>query len=315
MLNPFFEEKFPFVYNYFSTLLDFCSNGKRNFPQALIFEGQDTVSQYLFALELARVLNCQKNGETDCSCTNCRWIRSHQHPCVSNVSQIHYKGDDDATKKVISVAQAKKIESDLMFGSDYHRFYIFFSSLKKEYQEDELKEFRELSYSDDINFAIEPLSFKTFHPACPNALLKSVEEPPKNTTFIFLTTSRENILSTIASRCLIFKFEGKRILKERNDLINQIFSKYPKIDYVEALEISSKLQQYLKENYLPIVKVLDMILDYFSEILNSNNQNNGLYLKIKNDIHFVSEAQKQAQSNIQDGIILDTLLLKIARGY
>ena len=58
-----------------------------------------------------------------------------------------------------------------------------------------------------------------------------------------------------------------------------------------------------------------MILDYFSEILNSNNQNNGLYLKIKNDIYFVSEAQKQAQSNIQDGIILDTLLLKIARGY
>ena len=51
MLNSAFENKIPFAYNYFSTLLNLVFENKRKFPQALIFEGADTKTQYLFALE------------------------------------------------------------------------------------------------------------------------------------------------------------------------------------------------------------------------------------------------------------------------
>ena len=61
MINTYFKDKFPFAYNYFSTLLELVKNKQRQFPQALIFEGADTENQYLFALELARILNCKKD--------------------------------------------------------------------------------------------------------------------------------------------------------------------------------------------------------------------------------------------------------------
>ena len=73
-LNPLFEKKFKFTSDYFSTLIDLVKKKERLFPQGLVFEGADTKSQYLFAHELARILNCEKNGEDDCTCTNCKWI-------------------------------------------------------------------------------------------------------------------------------------------------------------------------------------------------------------------------------------------------
>ena len=107
MLNYIFENKIPFAYSYFSNLLNLVFEKKRKFPQDLIFEGTDTKTQYLFALELARILNCQKNREQDCDCINCKWIKTHSHPAINNVSQIHFKGDGDESKTVISLRRKK----------------------------------------------------------------------------------------------------------------------------------------------------------------------------------------------------------------
>ena len=82
MLDISLKEKFPFAYNYFSILLELVKTGERKFPQALIFEGADTKNQYLFALELARILNCQNDGENDCDCLNCQWIKTYTHPNI-----------------------------------------------------------------------------------------------------------------------------------------------------------------------------------------------------------------------------------------
>jgi len=77
MIEPYFEKKFPFAYNYFSSLLKEVKNANRKFPQALIFEGNDTLAQYYFALELARNLNCNNSGSLNCDCVNCKWIKSY----------------------------------------------------------------------------------------------------------------------------------------------------------------------------------------------------------------------------------------------
>ena len=132
MFNTYVKNKFPFVCKYFENLLEFVFENKREFPQSLIFEGTDTKSQYLFALELARILNCQKDRAQDCDCINCKWIKSYSHPAINNVSQIHFKPDGDESKTVISVKQAREVEKSLMLSSDYHRFFIFFSSTEKE---------------------------------------------------------------------------------------------------------------------------------------------------------------------------------------
>lgn len=309
-LNPLLKEKYPFAYNYFNILLNEVKDGSKKFPQGLIFEGSDTMGQYLFARELARNLNCNNDGDIDCNCTNCKWIRENTHPAINNVSEIHFKGEDDETKTLISVKQAKEIEKSLALSSDYHRFFIFFSSREKEYDENELNDFRLLGYSD-IDFEINPLTYKTFHPSTLNALLKSVEEPPEKTTFIFLAKSREDILSTIASRCQIFKLSGRKENINYSDIL-PIFEKYPNISYEDSIFISAKLLDYIKEKNITADTLLNNIIAYFKDMLLNNLE---MKNKINKDISFVSEAIKQIRANMHEKIVIEAMVLKIARGY
>ncbi len=308
MINPYFKEKFPFAYNYFSTLLELKKQNKRSFCQALVFEGTDTAGQYLFALELARNLNCHTQEE-NCLCTNCKWIKTYCHPAVNNVSQIHFKGEGDETKTMISTKQVLEIEKNLSLLSDYHRFFIFFSSQNKNLSEDKKREFEKLGYSSDIQYTIDPLDLKTFHYASPNALLKSIEEPPKNTTFVFLTNSRENILPTIVSRCQVFKLAGRKT-SFNYDKITDILNKYPNIDYENAIDISSSLYEFIKNGNINLDELLNQILQYFSDLYKTNFSN-----KILNDINLTNNAIKMYKASMQDKIVLDTLFLQIARGY
>ncbi len=314
MLNNLFKQKFPFSANYFSNLLEFVFENKRTFPQSIIFEGADTISQYLFSLELARILNCTGDKSQNCDCINCRWIRSFSHPAVNNVSQIHFKGDDDETKTVISSKQAREIEKSLLLSCDYHRFFIFFSSSDYCYDENELNDFRTLNYQTNINYSIQPLNFDTFHPTTPNALLKSIEEPPNKVTFIFLTKSKENILSTIVSRSQVFKLSGDPQKLDYSDIKN-LFGNYFNLDYKTGLNLSDEIQKYIKENQMPLCAFLDKFLEYLKDILKQNLQNENIYQKITNDINLINLALKQSRAKLSDKIVLDTLFLSIVRGY
>ena len=311
MLNPLFQNKFPFAYKYFNELLNLVFENKRDFPQALIFEGADTKIQYLFALELARILNCTGDKTSTCDCINCKWIKSQTHPAVNKVTQIHFKGEDDVSKTVISAKQAREVEKSLMLSSDYHRFFIFFSSGEKEYDPFDLIDFQNLNYSTDINFSIEPLAFNTFHPTTPNALLKSIEEPPKRTTFIFLTKSKEEILPTIVSRCQVFKLSGLKEKLNYNDVLS-IIQNYLNIDYKSAFEISDNIQKYLKENNAELELILNKILEYLKDLIKQNPQ---MSAKINQDIKIINDSIKQTRANMSDKIILDTMFLRLARGF
>ncbi len=307
MINEFFKEKSPFCYNYFSILFEQIKENKRDFPQAIIFEGIDTKLQYLFSLELARILNCT----SDENCTNCKWIRSFSHPAVNNVSQIHFKSEDDTAKTVISVKQARQIENSLKITSDYHRFFIFFSSKEYEYEDFELSDFEKLGYSTNINFSIEPLEFSTFNPATLNALLKSVEEPPKNTTFVFLTKSRENILPTITSRCLIFKLSSNSNCPT-SEKIKALASFYFDLNYYNIYETSEKIINFSIENQMSLTDTLDEINCYLKDLI---QQNSDSYFKIINDIKIINQTTKMIKSKVNEKNAIETMLFRLVRGY
>ena len=312
-MNNLLKNKFPFAYNYFETLIDLVKQNKRTFPQALIFEGEDTVGQYLFALELARIMNCENNGEESCSCVNCKWIREFSHPAVNNVSEIHFKGDDDTSTTVISAKQANQIERSLALSSDYHRFFIFFSSKNATLPTETLEEFEKMGYSSNIDYSINPLIPKTFSPTTLNALLKSVEEPPEKTTFIFLTKTKENILQTIASRCLVFKLSGNK--KEINyDIIKNLFNSYPKFDYKSAMDVHFELLNIIKNNEIELVELLNMIMEYLKDLMKNNITNEALVAKIIKDIKLINEAIKMSKASILDSNVLEVLMLEFAEG-
>ena len=304
MINQIFQIKFPFAYNYFSGLLEAKSENEREFPQSIILEGTDYFGSYYFALELARILNCKGDKTTNCECTNCKWIKSYTHPAINNVSQIHFKPDDDTTTTQISIKQIREIEKALTLSSDYHRFFIFFSSQKSEVQDNQY------GYND-IDFSIKPVNSKILNTTSANAILKSVEEPPKNTTFVFLAKSKEDILSTIVSRSQVFKLSAIPKELDYSDIVPYL-SNYFELDYIKAIELSEVFLNYCKE--FDIELVLNKLIAYLKDVLKENINNNALYTKINRDISFIQEAIKHTRANMQDKIILEALFLKIVRG-
>ncbi len=295
MINEIFKNKFPFAYNYFSTLTE----SKKDFPQSIILEGTDTFNSYYFALELARIQNCTGDKTPNCECTNCKWIKSYTHPAINNVSQIHFKPDGDETTTTISVKQVQEIEKTLALSSDYHRFFIFFSSKNTD------ENTNEFSYNE-INYTIEPLTNQIFNKFAINAMLKSIEEPPKNTTFVFLVKSKEDIISTIVSRSQVFKTASIPNAIDYNDILPYL-NDYFSLDYIKALDIANYFQNYGNTDL-----ILNKLIAYLKDIL---IQQPSLQNKIIKDIYFISNAIKHLRASMSDKVVLEALFLKIARGY
>ena len=122
MNTKLLEEKYPILTKYFRSGVE---NPSRNIAHCILFYGSDLQAQYDLALEIARLLNCSKDRNSDCDCLNCNWIRNNQHPAVITISKVDNKDSDDTSKTVISIEQARTIKNNLLVTSEYHRVFIF----------------------------------------------------------------------------------------------------------------------------------------------------------------------------------------------
>ena len=311
-INPVFE-KYKFVYNYFETLF---KTGKR-FPQSIIFEGFDILPQYFFALELARISNCLKSGEYDCNCTNCKWIKENKHPSVISVTPLDFK--EDNTKTVISVKQIRKAVSLINETSDYHRFFIFSDARTGNLTASKtalLEEYRKAGFNingneDNKNRFPYPLTKKILQDEASNALLKSTEEAPDKVTFIFLCTNKEDIISTIVSRSLVFKIPS---IKNKSAInAASFFKSYPEINIEDGFNIMSMLLKKIEEGNFDSIEVLDSIEEYFINLLKSNLKNKNLLNLINSDIKKVQTAKKYLNASILPKNVFEFLMISISK--
>ena len=306
MINQIFKNTF--VYNYFSILL----NSDKRFPQSIIFEGFDTIMQYFFSLELARILNCTGDKTPSCSCTNCNWIRENRHPAVVNVTPVDFK--EDGTKTVISVKQIEKVTSLILEASDYHRFFIFSNAKTSKIQENEQKQ---LSKYLNAGFKINkedwlpaPINKKILQEEASNALLKSTEEAPNKVTFIFLANSREDIISTIVSRSLVFKTPVSIEKSQIN--ISSFFKNYPDLPISDAMKTSTEILSYIEENGLSHIEFLDSAEEFFVNLLRQNAKNNQIFNLISSDIKKVQLAKKHLAATITPNNTFENLFISIS---
>lgn len=306
MINQIFKNTF--VYNYFSILL----NSNKRFPQSIIFEGFDTIMQYFFSLELARILNCTGDKTPSCSCTNCNWIRENRHPAVVNVTPVDFK--EDGTKTVISVKQIEKVTSLILETSDYHRFFIFSNAKTSKIQENEQKQ---LSKYLNAGFKINkedwlpaPINKKILQEEASNALLKSTEEAPNKVTFVFLANCREDIISTIVSRSLVFKTPVSIEKSQIN--ISSFFKNYPDLPISDAMKTSTEILSYIEENGLSHIEFLDSAEEFFVNLLRQNAKNNQIFNLISSDIKKVQLAKKHLAATITPNNAFENLFISIS---
>lgn len=139
---------------------------------AYLFEGPEGVGKATFALWLARYVNCS-GAQRPCGvCSNCRLLLSGAHPDLVVVGP-----DPEKVTRILSVDQIHQLISvvQLQRHSARRRFVI-------------------LDPADALN------------EDAANALLKTLEEPPRGTQFILVTGRVASLLPTIRSRTQRVRF-------------------------------------------------------------------------------------------------------------
>lgn len=271
--NNEISQKYPKLLKYFENGIQ---DENKNISHCLLFWGPDIKSQCELALEVARLLNCSKDGEVACDCLNCRWIKEQTHPAVKIYTRLDFKDgtdDEDSTKgkKNINISQAKSIINELAVTSDYHRVYIF------------------CDRDDDGNLL--PLNQVNFPEATSNALLKTFEEPPKNTTFIFLTNDKTDIISTVVSRAQSFFVPSKLEDNCTYNLVESVISNYWQIERGKVLDFENNILKLMSEN--EPMEIFTQIQNYMLATMKANSENKQLFYRLMRDIKFVEDAKLQ----------------------
>lgn len=156
-------------------------------PGALLFSGEEGIGKKLFALEIARALNCRSpRGVQGCGeCSSCQRIGKFNYPQSEESDDwknIIWTNHGDvgivvAPKRVLLVAQMRQIEREANFRPFEGKARVFL-----------------IDEADKLN---EPAA---------NALLKVLEEPPPTSHLILLTSQPAMLLPTIRSRCQVVLF-------------------------------------------------------------------------------------------------------------
>ena len=285
-MNSDITTKYPFLMKYFNNGIN--STGK-NIAHCILFYGSDIQAQYDLALEIARMLNCSGTHTPDCQCLNCRWIRENNHPAVLTISKVDNKPSDDNSKTVISIEQARMIKNDLLVTSDYHRVLIFCDKDKE----------GNVAGLNQLNFQADSA----------NALLKTFEEPPSNTTFFFLTKDKSDMITTVVSRAQCF-YVPSMLEEDRNySLVKDAMEGYLELERNEVLDFNDKILDLAK--MVDPQEVFTQMQNYIESLLRANIDNLALKIKLISDLKAIEKAKDENRLNINIQTIVETLSFKM----
>lgn len=321
MFTQFIKNNLNFIDEYFSLLL----NNNGNFPQSIILYGEDVFTQYLLALNLAKILNCNDNRSMNCNCINCNWVKTNTHPAVITVSKVDYKPDDDGAKTVISVKQTQAIKNALSSTSEYHRVFIFCDAdIKSPNMEESqaIQSFKSNGFAlpyeseEDAKFWIPGgINQKIFQAESANSMLKSIEEPPPRTTFIFLTKDKNDLIDTIISRSQCFYVPAKYTENTDTEIVSRELKYYPEIDRLELNNIATKLIDNAESLNLTPQELLSRIQQFIKGVALANSNAPQIVSKMIEDIRVLSDAQNQLKSHIQLLPALENALYRIYKNW
>ena len=280
------KEKYPFLMKYFNNGIN--STGK-NIAHCILFYGSDIQAQYDLALEVARMLNCTGDHTPDCQCLNCRWIRENNHPAVLTISKVDNKPSDDSSKTVISIDQARMIKNDLLVTSDYHRVLIFCDK--------------------DKEGNVAGLNQFNFQADAANALLKTFEEPPSNTTFFFLTKDKSDMITTVVSRAQCFYVPSMQEEDRDFSLVKDAMDGYLELERNEVLDFNDKILDLAK--MVDPQTVFTQMQNYIEFLLRANIDNLSLKIKLISDLKTIEKAKQENRLNINIQTIVETLSFKL----
>lgn len=152
-------------------------------PHSFIFSGTRGIGKTTIARIFAKAINCEKltSGDVCRKCQNCQAIEQEQ---VSDIVEI-----DGASNNGVDEIRELRDKCVFLPQSLKYKVYII----------------------DEVHM----LTTAAF-----NALLKTLEEPPKHVVFILATTEPHKIPKTIQSRCMNFSFQTLSVAEIESQILN-----------------------------------------------------------------------------------------------
>lgn len=198
--------------------------------QAYIFSGMRGVGKTTAARIFAKALNCQ-HGPTPTPCNKCEFCKSVDEDRSVDVLEI-----DGASNR--GIEEVRSLREGVKYKPIHSRNKVIII--------------------DEVHM----LTREAF-----NALLKTLEEPPAHTVFIFATTEFHKVPATIISRCQHFEF--KKI--SQRDIVNHLLD----ITQKEKIEISPVGLNLIAEaadgSLRDAQSLLDQAVAFSGEVINDGD--------------------------------------------
>ena len=139
-------------------------------PSALLFSGDTGIGKRLAAVNYAKAINCLEPADLDCcdTCVSCKKIDAATHPDVTLT--FPEKGE-------IKIDAVRKLEGKLFWKA--------------------LEGGKKIAIVDDAD---------TMNINAANAFLKTLEEPPRDSLVILVSSNPDGLPDTIRSRCIAIRF-------------------------------------------------------------------------------------------------------------
>ncbi|MCX7905845.1 MAG: DNA polymerase III subunit delta' [Elusimicrobiales bacterium] len=173
-----------------------------------IFTGVDGIGKKMIALAFARHILCIGEKNDECICESCRMFLKGIHPdfrLVDKTFQASLLGEEPEEQDNIKISTIREV--------------IRFSQLAPSFSK-----YKVIIFDDAHKMVIE----------AQNALLKTIEEPPINTLFIFVTHSKNLLLPTVVSRSQVLNFSPLMIDDVFNILKKNGFDENLSFDAAES---------------------------------------------------------------------------------
>ncbi|GGC02261.1 DNA polymerase III subunit delta' [Oxalicibacterium flavum] len=163
-------------------------------PHAILFHGPQGIGKTDFAEACAAALLCETpsaDGHACGQCDACGWFAQYSHPDYRRV-------------------RPEALEDEAGEGEDGEAGESKKAKTSKPSKEIKIDQVRALGDFMNISTHRSGMRVVLLHPAealntaAANSLLKMLEEPPPNTTFLLVSNSLDRLLPTILSRCRKF---------------------------------------------------------------------------------------------------------------
>lgn len=175
----------------------------RRFPHALLLHGAAGAGQAALALDTAQILLCESRNDKACGrCPACIGFKAQSLENLYHLLPLKKGGKDSDGEGLDAAAMDEIVEQKRLLQQDPYAFGRPEKAFISIQQVRDLQ--RQLLYAESRGRArvVLVLWLEALRAESANALLKTLEEPPKDTYFVITSEDRAGLMPTLLSRCL-----------------------------------------------------------------------------------------------------------------